>query len=91
MEMDLSYLSSCTLLVGVMPINQRSAFKVPCDRGTDFLEPYEGDEDRTPPYITFTTPADDAVGVDTSASLSITFNETISRGEGEVTITEAYN
>ena len=55
---------------------------------SDFLEPYEGDEDRTPPYITFTTPSDDAVGVDTSASLSITFNETISRGEGEVTITE---
>ena len=63
--------------------------KFPVTEGPDFLEPYEGDEDRTPPYITFTTPADDAVGVDTSASLSITFNETISRGEGEVTITEA--
>ena len=68
MEMDLSYLSSCTLLVGVTHINQRSSTKIPCDRRelSEFLEPYEGDEDQTPPYITFTTPGDDAVGVDTS-------------------------
>ncbi len=55
---------------------------------TEGPTPIEGSED-VPPYITFTTPADDAVGVQTSASLSITFNEPIVKGVGEVVITES--
>ena len=47
------------------------------------------DDGEIPPYITFTTPADDAVGVQTSTSISITFSEAIARGEGEITITES--
>ena len=45
--------------------------------------------DEEAPFITFTTPADNAVGVETSVSLSITFNEPIVKGEGEVVITES--
>ena len=45
--------------------------------------------DTIAPYITFTTPSDDAVGVQTSVSLSLTFNEPIVKGLGEVTITES--
>ena len=45
--------------------------------------------DSIAPFITFTTPSDDAVGVQTSASLSITFNETIVKGTGEIVITES--
>ena len=44
--------------------------------------------DTIAPFITFTTPADDAVGVQTSASLSVTFNEPIIKGVGSITITE---
>ena len=44
--------------------------------------------DTIAPFITFTTPADDAVGVQTSASLSVTFNEPIVKGVGSITITE---
>ena len=51
----------------------------------------ETDEDNIDPYITFTTPADNAVGVNTSASLSITFNEPIVVGTGEIVITESLN
>ena len=51
--------------------------------------PVTEDTDDENPFITFTTPADDAVGVQTSVSLSITFNEPITRGNGDVTITEA--
>ena len=40
--------------------------------------------DSIAPFITFTTPSDDAVGVQTSVSLSITFNEPIVKGSGEV-------
>ena len=45
--------------------------------------------DEEAPYITFTTPADDAVGVQTSVSLSITFSEPILKGRGDITITES--
>ena len=55
---------------------------------TEGPTPIEGTED-VPPYITFTTPSDDAVGVQTSASLSITFNEPVVKGVGEVVITES--
>ena len=41
------------------------------------------------PFITFTTPSDDAVGVETSASLSVTFNEPIVKGMESVVITES--
>jgi len=41
------------------------------------------------PYITFTTPADNAVGVQTSVSLSVTFNEPIIRGDGDLVIVES--
>ena len=51
--------------------------------------PVTEDTDDENPFITFTTPSDDAVGVQTSASLSITFNEPITRGNGDVTITES--
>ena len=44
--------------------------------------------DTIAPFITFTTPSDDAVGVQTSASLSVTFNEPIVKGMGSITITE---
>ena len=44
--------------------------------------------DTVAPYITFTTPSDDAVGVQTAVSLSLTFNEPIVRGVGEISITE---
>ena len=44
--------------------------------------------DTIDPFITFTTPSDDAVGVQTSASLSVTFNEPIVKGVGNITITE---
>ena len=47
--------------------------------------------DTIAPYITFTTPSDNAVGVETAASLSLTFNEPIVKGEGEVVITESIN
>ena len=45
--------------------------------------------DTIDPFITFTTPSDDAVGVQTAASLSITFNEAIVRGTGNLSITES--
>ena len=45
--------------------------------------------DTVPPYITFTTPADDAVGVQTGVSLSMTFNEPIVKGQGHITIMES--
>ena len=51
--------------------------------------PVTEDTDEENPFITFTTPADDAVGVETSVSLSVTFNEPIVKGKGEVVITEA--
>jgi hypothetical protein len=51
--------------------------------------PVTEDTDDENPFITFTTPADDAVGVQTSASLSITFNEAIVKGNGDITITES--
>ena len=51
--------------------------------------PVTEDFDDENPFITFTTPSDDAVGVQTSTSLSITFNEAIIRGNGDVTITES--
>mgnify|MGYP001232584143 CR=1 FL=1 len=51
--------------------------------------PVTEDDDDENPFITFTTPADDAVGVQTSTSLSITFNEPIVKGNGDVTITES--
>ena len=51
--------------------------------------PVTEDTDDENPFITFTTPADDAVGVETSVSLSVTFNEPIVKGKGEVVITEA--
>tara|TARA_B100000131_G_scaffold54079_1_gene48992 strand:- start:1102 stop:3636 length:2535 start_codon:yes stop_codon:yes gene_type:complete len=41
------------------------------------------------PYITFTTPSDNAVGVQTSVSLSVTFNEPIIRGKGDLVIVES--
>ena len=41
------------------------------------------------PYITFTTPADNAVGVQTSVSLSVTFSEAIVRGAGDLRIMES--
>ena len=44
--------------------------------------------DSIDPFITFTTPSDDAVGVQTTASLSVTFNEPIVKGIGNITITE---
>ena len=50
--------------------------------------PIEGSED-VPPYITFTTPADNAVGVQTGATLSLTFNEPIKNGAGNITLTES--
>ena len=51
--------------------------------------PVTEDTDDENPFITFTTPADDAVGVETSVSLSVTFNEPIVKGKGEVVITES--
>ena len=45
--------------------------------------------DTIDPFITFTTPSDDAVGVQTAASLSITFNEAIVKGTGSLSITES--
>ena len=51
--------------------------------------PVTEDTDVENPFITFTTPADDAVGVQTSVSLSVTFNEPIVKGNGEVVITES--
>ena len=51
--------------------------------------PVTEDTDDENPFITFTTPSDDAVGVQTSASLSITFNEAIYKGYGDITITES--
>ena len=51
--------------------------------------PVTEDFDDENPFITFTTPADDAVGVQTATSLSITFNEPIVKGNGEITITES--
>ncbi len=45
--------------------------------------------DTVDPYITFTTPADDAVGVQPAASLSITFNEPVRKGIGYITLTES--
>ena len=47
--------------------------------------------DSIAPFITFTTPSDDAVGVQTAIKLSITFNEPIKKGEGEIVITESIN
>lgn len=51
--------------------------------------PVTEDDDDENPFITFTTPADNAVGVQTSTSLSVTFNEAIVKGNGDITITEA--
>ena len=51
--------------------------------------PVTEDTDEENPFITFTTPADNAVGVQTSVSLSVTFNEPIVKGKGEVVITES--
>ena len=45
--------------------------------------------DTIDPYITFTTPSDDAVGVQTAALLSVTFNEAIRTGLGDITLTES--
>lgn len=45
--------------------------------------------DTTPPFITFTTPADDAVGVQTSISVSVSFNESIRRGAGVIILRES--
>ena len=45
--------------------------------------------DEDAPFITFTTPSDDAVGVQTSVSLSVTFNEAIVKGKGDIAITES--
>ena len=51
--------------------------------------PVTEDTDLENPFITFTTPSDNAVGVQTSVSLSVTFNEPIVKGKGEVVITES--
>ncbi len=51
-------------------------------------EPVDTGDDAAP-YITFTTPADNAVGVQTSVSLSVTFNEPIVRAQGDLTIIES--
>ena len=55
---------------------------------TEGPKPIEGTED-VAPYITFTTPADDAVGVQTAVSLSVTFNEPVLKGAGDITLTES--
>ena len=59
--------------------------KFPVTEGPEVIE---GTQD-VAPYITFTTPADDAVGVQTAVNLSVTFNEPILRGAGDITITES--
>ena len=38
------------------------------------------EDDDTPPFITFTTPADNAVGVQTAVTITRTFNEPIVKG-----------
>ena len=59
--------------------------KYPVTEGPDFPD----DPADPPPFITFTTPADNAVGVQTSVSVSMTFSEQIIRGSGDVTIVES--
>ena len=57
--------------------------KYPVTEGPD----HEGDD--PPPFITFTTPADNAVGVQTSVSISMTFSEPVIKGAGDITIIES--
>jgi hypothetical protein len=58
--------------------------KYPVTEGPDLIE---GTDD-VAPYITFTTPADDAVGVQTAVNLTITFNEPVLKGAGNIVLTE---
>ena len=59
--------------------------KFPVTEGPEVIE---GTKD-VAPYITFTTPADDAVGVQTAVNLSVTFNEPVLKGAGDITLTES--
>ena len=58
--------------------------KYPVTEGPEVIE---GTED-VAPYITFTTPADDAVGVQTAVNLTVTFNEPVLKGAGNIVLTE---
>jgi hypothetical protein len=45
-----------------------------------------GPADTTPPTLSSTSPTDDAIDVDTNASISITLNEAIQAGSGTITL-----
>tara|TARA_Y100000022_G_scaffold172337_1_gene159259 strand:+ start:114 stop:2684 length:2571 start_codon:yes stop_codon:yes gene_type:complete len=47
------------------------------------------EDDDTPPFITFTTPADNAVGVQTAVTITMTFNEPVVKGTGSISIFES--
>ena len=45
--------------------------------------------DTTAPFIIFTTPSDDAIGVQTSLSVQVSFNEPVRRGNGVIIVRES--
>ena len=49
----------------------------------------QGTPDTTPPVIRFTTPPDNAIGIETSINFSITFSEEVLPKSGEIKITES--
>ena len=57
-------------------------------RCQDPNEPSRPDDD-SPPFITFTTPADNAVGVQTGVTVTMSFNEPINKGTGSISIYES--
>ena len=52
--------------------------------GTD-----DGSTDTSPPLIIFTTPSDDAIGVQTSLNVQVSFNEPVRRGAGVIILRES--
>ena len=60
----------------------------PGDEGDDGSGDGTGD-DTEAPYIIFTTPSDDAIGVQTSLSVQVSFNEPVRRGAGVIIVRES--
>jgi len=78
------YCPSTNVVPPKYPVTEGPGIGVTSGIGTDGFN-----LDTIDPYITFTTPADNAVGVQTTANLSVTFNEPIKTGLGDITITES--
>ena len=61
----------------------------PVDESDDGTSADGTGADSEAPYIIFTTPSDDAIGVQTSLSVQVSFNEPVRRGNGVIIVRES--